>query len=517
MSKTGDVPLSVALSGGGHRASLFALGALLYLVDSGGNRNVDSMVSVSGGSITNAYIAQECDFHSVDIKQFDNVASKLLRIIVERGVLFSTWQTGVYIFLLAILGLYLLVETLFDWPANLPWYALILGGVLLFILLSARGILLSWLLSRQLFRREGRVTRLRDLSTSVEHVFCATDLGSGTPFYASTAQGAKLVSAAGSVNGESFRLHVAVRASAAFPGGFPPKRLPRRRYGLGWESRISGIGREFSAIYGPRKTPSRQRVWLSKAARAFVPHALFLSDGGVWNNLATDWVMRARSDHPKPRFLLVVDASAPLASVLLDLLNLPGAAEVAALRRATAILYLNTVDPRIQVLEAQAADALRHSADSGQKRGTGEDADNWILPVVMRITEGRGEILKRYRRIFGDAGREMPEPLIPGNRGYEIVDQVWRRFWDEHRRFRRPNQPGAKWLSSGVGTTLGRIDATTAVLLVAHGYINAMTALHIYCGYPFGPLKGFERFRQLLTDSERDDSPGFVDPDSDVL
>jgi hypothetical protein len=32
--------VSVSLSGGGHRASLFALGALLYLADAGKNREV---------------------------------------------------------------------------------------------------------------------------------------------------------------------------------------------------------------------------------------------------------------------------------------------------------------------------------------------------------------------------------------------------------------------------------------------------------------------------------------------
>jgi predicted acylesterase/phospholipase RssA len=49
--------LGVALSGGGNRAAAFGLGALLYLVDSGVNRHVTTISSVSGGSLLNAFIA----------------------------------------------------------------------------------------------------------------------------------------------------------------------------------------------------------------------------------------------------------------------------------------------------------------------------------------------------------------------------------------------------------------------------------------------------------------------------
>lgn len=52
----GDIvwEIAIALSGGGHRASLFSLGVLLALVDLRLNRQVSYVASVSGGSITNA-------------------------------------------------------------------------------------------------------------------------------------------------------------------------------------------------------------------------------------------------------------------------------------------------------------------------------------------------------------------------------------------------------------------------------------------------------------------------------
>src|SRR5690348_14697371 len=54
--------VGVALSGGGHRASVWAAGLLLYLADAGRNGDVGVIASVSGGSITNGVVAQEMDY-----------------------------------------------------------------------------------------------------------------------------------------------------------------------------------------------------------------------------------------------------------------------------------------------------------------------------------------------------------------------------------------------------------------------------------------------------------------------
>jgi hypothetical protein len=42
---------------------MFGLGVLLYLVDAAKNREVTSISSVSGGSITNAFVAQMHGYH----------------------------------------------------------------------------------------------------------------------------------------------------------------------------------------------------------------------------------------------------------------------------------------------------------------------------------------------------------------------------------------------------------------------------------------------------------------------
>ncbi|MEQ1912629.1 MAG: patatin-like phospholipase family protein, partial [Vicinamibacterales bacterium] len=49
--------IEVALSGGGVRASAFSLGVLMYLLDAGLGERIRQVSSVSGGSITNGFLA----------------------------------------------------------------------------------------------------------------------------------------------------------------------------------------------------------------------------------------------------------------------------------------------------------------------------------------------------------------------------------------------------------------------------------------------------------------------------
>ena len=70
--------LAVSLSGGGHRATLFVLGALMYLVDAKANAHVTSIASVSGGSLTNGFVGQTVNFREIDGSEFrKRVASPL--------------------------------------------------------------------------------------------------------------------------------------------------------------------------------------------------------------------------------------------------------------------------------------------------------------------------------------------------------------------------------------------------------------------------------------------------------
>jgi hypothetical protein len=66
------------MSGGGHRATLFVLGALIYLVDAKANEGVTSIASVSGGSLTNGLVGQNVHFRETNGSEFrERVASPL--------------------------------------------------------------------------------------------------------------------------------------------------------------------------------------------------------------------------------------------------------------------------------------------------------------------------------------------------------------------------------------------------------------------------------------------------------
>ena len=85
----GSVDIGVSLSGGGHRATLFGLGVLLYLAhahderDQPLSRRVSAISSVSGGSITNGFLAQSLDYRCAEAVQVEVAAQTLATQLAE--------------------------------------------------------------------------------------------------------------------------------------------------------------------------------------------------------------------------------------------------------------------------------------------------------------------------------------------------------------------------------------------------------------------------------------------------
>src|SRR6266705_778572 len=84
-SKVSDGPLpkdqrqglGLSLSGGGFRAALFHLGALRRLNELGVLQQIDTISSVSGGSIINAFLATKLQFPlNGPVRDWENVVSK---------------------------------------------------------------------------------------------------------------------------------------------------------------------------------------------------------------------------------------------------------------------------------------------------------------------------------------------------------------------------------------------------------------------------------------------------------
>jgi len=70
--------IGLALSGGGFRATLYHLGLVRFLRDAGLLRQVTHITSVSGGSIIAAHLALNWDLYTGSVKDFDQAASNLL-------------------------------------------------------------------------------------------------------------------------------------------------------------------------------------------------------------------------------------------------------------------------------------------------------------------------------------------------------------------------------------------------------------------------------------------------------
>lgn len=255
--------LALALSGGGHRATLFTLGALMYVVDAGRHRDTTSIASVSGGSLTNGFVAQTLDFQTTDSAQFaQQVAGPLGARIATKGTFFAPLLTKVYVVCL-IAGFFAAFSPL--WLLDASWWCRHLAVLFLLLLwgwfLGLRGTVYARAFRVTLFSPEGKTTPLGGIHKNVSHVLCATELRTAESLYFS----------GDFVYGFRFGpglpgplpLYRAVQASAAFPGGFPPARIPRGPH-------------QFAGSLEPGKSAPKARN-------------LILSDGGVYDNMGDQW------------------------------------------------------------------------------------------------------------------------------------------------------------------------------------------------------------------------------------
>lgn len=330
--------LAVSLSGGGHRATLFVLGALMYLVDAQANANVTSIASVSGGSLTNGLVGQALNFRGTDGEEFrQRVARPLATQIAMKGTLFAPLLSKVYVATLIIFGVVVLVVPLIAWG---PWYlrllTFLIGIALWGWFFGLRGSICARAFSKTLFSPGGRETTLAQLKKDdLDHVICSTELRSAEQAYFA---GDFVYSyALGHGKPADMSLASAVQASAAYPGGFPPATLPAKRHDFTGAPRIPG---------GP-STP---------------PDYMVLTDGGVYDNMGDQWasgfaerVTRWKElgqGRTVPNQLVVVNASArvPWSPFRRRLIPLIG--EVIALLRVMDVMFINTTNVRRQVIVA---------------------------------------------------------------------------------------------------------------------------------------------------------------------
>lgn len=449
--------LAVALSGGGHRATLFVLGALMYLVDAKANTYVSSIASVSGGSLTNGLVGQNVNFRQTDGTEFrSRVAAPLATQIAKKGTLFAPLFTKVYLAILVVTGILALAI-----PAIVPveWYWRILlffiGTFLWGWIFAARGLVCARAFNSTLFSPNGRTTKLAQIKKdNLDHVICSTEFRSAEQVYF----GGDFVYSYALGHGVPGELPLAraVQASAAFPGGFPPVTLPTKQHHF--------TGAPPPSAGGPPEPPSD----------------MVLTDGGVYDNMGEQWarghaVRIKRCPNLAPgrtaaNQLVVVNASARFPWIPFRRRLIPLVGELMALLRVNDVLYINTTNVRRQAIvdSYNPLDPTKASA---------------LASVLVQISQSPFVVATDFARYSGDAAERAKE-VLEFLKGGPSSDQ-WKKIASDN---------------ANVGTSLSKFGSEVTARLIYHGYVVTMCNLHVF--FPDFPLRpedlSIDRFRALI-------------------
>jgi predicted acylesterase/phospholipase RssA len=456
---TQDSSISIALSGGGIRASLFSLGSLVALVQTGENSKVTQISSVSGGSITNAAVAQSCLFNKCsNSSEFYQIANPLAKRLCGKGAFLLSFSAmaeavkflgpriGAILFVLigGLVGLGYLTDLVpnftLSW-AEIPWLFVAAGAAILLLVAfwSWRGWLQEALYGAILASlrhdvkkndseasstssaKDGTLANLAQSQTL--HVMIATDLISGEAVYFSRDFVACPYFGWGDV--AHTRTATAVYASAAFPIGYPPRRLRLAKLNL-----QNGSG-----------TPPFAR-------------SMKLTDGGVHNNLGTGWFDETKNQKsrlwrygnrpniesikPTDRQMIVNSGAASRGSRRVPWFMVPF--------RTMSVLYDNTVKPRL--------DQLSHDA-----------ANHEQAPAVIDITQSPYHLADDYAKsVSKDSGDQK-------KRSEDIRDELrcaWGEgYWTDFARH-----------TSSTPTKLTKAGLETGARILWHGYLSTLVTLH---------------------------------------
>jgi hypothetical protein len=276
---------------------------------------VSSIASVSGGSLANGAVAQAMDYAAADSGEVELLAGTVAAQLT-RGSLFCVWRTHFYLVAVAFLAVFVaVVPWLLPIAGVLQALVLIAGFVLLGLVVAWRGRIAESAFSRTLLSSR----LMRDVDSSVDHVFCAADLHAGENVYFSPRFVCSYRFGIG--RPANVRLKRIVQASAAFPGAFP----------VSW---LATAPHAFTDSYQRQAASTR---WMT------------LVDGGVYDNMADQWAqgLQARQKRwPQASFhdadeLVVASGSAGLGWRGQKRLRIPLLGGLLALLRVESVLYDN--------------------------------------------------------------------------------------------------------------------------------------------------------------------------------
>jgi len=438
--------IGVSLSGGGHRASLFGLGALIYLVDAGKGPEISCVASVSGGSITNGWVGLKTNLYLAGSGDFRSDIAPLAAAVSTRGTLWSAPLTYAY---LALMVAILAVATFLCFPLG----ALAALGVWV-LAVAAVGWLArqrGWIAARAFDRALFKGAALSRLNPNTDHVLCACDLQTAKDVFFS---GRFIYSyPLGWGVPADLPLARAVQASACLPGAFAPVALP--------------IEPHHFSLAGAGDDPLTR---------------MLLTDGGVYDNMATEWPLNLRAraragaaPEPPPHEVdevVVVNGSAgvgdrvnPRTSVRIPVLG-----ELMSLLAVKDVLYDQTTAVRRRLLDARYRATRAGIRDDNVRLDGGTiqiDSSPYSLPRAF--ANGSDDVARRARAAL--------DLLTPGEE----------RAWEAEA---EANQ--------GVKTALSKIPSDRAARLLRHAWVLTMVNMHVLRDYPLLPIPSVSDFEKLV-------------------
>ncbi len=275
MENVKELKLRVAFSGGGFRATFYSLGAFRRLVELGLWEKICRIDSVSGGSITaGAIMAALTDDRFKDIKDFDERVTLPLRKLGQSR-LREKVTLPVFAFIGAVSICYLILAAYFNIPLII---ALVAYLFLLFYIRPTKLFSGNYLfLLNSLFFKNKLMSSLQPYP---EWCANATCLNTGKRFrFKQTDFGGNKI---GVTEDNDIKIAFAVACSAAFPPVFSPFRLSfgKRKFYFDWWKK-------------------------EKILNQNPPEHVFLSDGGVYDNLGSENILQEK-DERNP--FIIIDA-----------------------------------------------------------------------------------------------------------------------------------------------------------------------------------------------------------------
>ena len=349
--------------------------------------------------MANALALSSSDFSKATPGQFEKLCLDAVERLSRRGA-FTSMRFGrarFVLYLMALIGLpvasyWIVMYLMHSWLVSAAASVIVIS-----VIWRARGLLVERGIGN--LWCAGAATSLRRDDTPVEHLFVASDVRRGRPvFLGNSYIGAGVVFKTGRL-----LLARAVRASAAFPIFLPPIWLLLERH--------------VRPLFPETEHHIRSRTWL------------LLADGGIYNNLGTDWPDHASRMSHTTDHLVIRD------------------------------IHRSPVDLHLIV-------------DSG------------LGTVTSRTFLHRAPLLGPFytlARIYKTTYTSVIDRAGDGSRNQILISHTsrpgWGRSLPDFLRMPKDDWRACAWTTRGEGTHLWHVERKKALRILAHGYALTMSRL----------------------------------------